>query len=65
LLARTGYKPHTSGIAMNVACSDRALDPLDRRVERIVREGARCVEVRGSTSDWRSTGWRTARSPRR
>jgi triacylglycerol lipase len=46
-LERMGYRPHTSGIAMNVACSDRALDRLGQRVERIAREAGRPVALVG------------------
>lgn len=34
-LRRIGYDPRPSGIQVNVDCSDRAVDRLDRRLERI------------------------------
>ena len=34
-LDRMGHAPHRSGIAWNVGCSDRALDALEARAERI------------------------------
>jgi len=34
-LRRLGYEPHESGIVVNVDCSDRALDRLEARAERI------------------------------
>ena len=36
-LDRMGHRPHRSGIALNVGCSDRALDALEARAERIAR----------------------------
>ncbi|MEA2288325.1 MAG: triacylglycerol lipase [Solirubrobacteraceae bacterium] len=46
-LGRMGYDAHHSGIAMNVGCSDRALDRLEQRVERIAREAGRRVALIG------------------
>jgi len=34
-LGRMGYDAHGSGITLNVDCSDRAVDALERRLERI------------------------------
>jgi triacylglycerol lipase len=34
-LRRMGYDPHASGITANVDCSDRAVDRLDHRLERV------------------------------
>jgi pimeloyl-ACP methyl ester carboxylesterase len=46
-LARLGYRPHASGITVNVDCSDRALSRLDERLERIHAESARPVALLG------------------
>jgi triacylglycerol lipase len=46
-LARVGYRPHASGITVNVDCSDRALNRLDERLERIHREAGRPVGLLG------------------
>jgi pimeloyl-ACP methyl ester carboxylesterase len=34
-LARIGYRPHTCGFVANLGCSDRAIERIERRVERI------------------------------
>jgi pimeloyl-ACP methyl ester carboxylesterase len=46
-LCRIGYDPHAAGIGLNVDCSDRALDRLERRVEAIVRRAGRKVSLVG------------------
>ena len=46
-LGRMGHDPHRSGIAMNVSCSDRALDRLERRVERVAARTGRPVALVG------------------
>ena len=46
-LARLGYVPHPSGIGVNVDCSERGLQKLEHRVERIVAEGGRKVAIVG------------------
>lgn len=46
-LRRIGYEPHASGIQANVDCSDRALDRLERRLERIHFESGRRVALIG------------------
>jgi triacylglycerol lipase len=46
-LARMGYETQHSGIAMNVGCSDRALDRLEARVGRIAQRTGRRVALIG------------------
>jgi pimeloyl-ACP methyl ester carboxylesterase len=46
-LRRMGYDARGSGIQMNVDCSDRAVDRLDRRLERIWRQTGRPVALVG------------------
>jgi len=46
-LGRMGHDPHRSGIAMNVSCSDRALDRLERRVDRVAARTGRPVALVG------------------
>jgi triacylglycerol lipase len=46
-LKRIGYAPRRSGIRVNVACSDRALDRLDDRLELIHRQSGRQVSLIG------------------
>lgn len=46
-LARIGYTAFPAGITVNVDCSDRAVDALERRVERIVLRGGRRVALVG------------------
>jgi triacylglycerol lipase len=46
-LRRIGYRAYASGILMNVDCSDRALDALERRVERIGAATGRRVALLG------------------
>lgn len=40
-LLRMGYAPHFAHIALNVDCSDRSVDRLERRLERVVRRAGR------------------------
>src|SRR4051812_45727165 len=42
-LRRIGYDARASGIQLNVDCSDRAVDRLDERLERIWRNTGRNV----------------------
>jgi triacylglycerol lipase len=45
-LRRIGHRPHDSGILVNVDCSDRALDGIEDRAERIAdRSGRRLALV--------------------
>src|SRR3954453_22006089 len=44
-LGRIGYRSHGSGILWNVDCSDRALDRLEERVERVAERAGRAVAV--------------------
>jgi len=45
-LERIGYRPHASGIVLNVDCSDRALKRLEARVERCAeRAGAKAALI--------------------
>ena len=46
-LARLGYRPHASGITVNVDCSDRALTRLDRRLREIHAAAGRPVALVG------------------
>jgi triacylglycerol lipase len=46
-LRRIGYRSYASGILFNVDCSDRAVDALERRVERIAIETGRQVALIG------------------
>jgi triacylglycerol lipase len=46
-LARIGYEAHSSGINFNVDCSDRAVDRLEARVERIHARTGRPVALIG------------------
>lgn len=46
-LRRMGYDARASGIAVNVDCSDRAMDRLDARVERLHSETGRRVAIVG------------------
>jgi pimeloyl-ACP methyl ester carboxylesterase len=46
-LERMGYRPHGSGITMNVDCSDRALGRLDERLGAIHAESGRPVTLIG------------------
>jgi hypothetical protein len=56
-LERMGHRPHRSGIALNVGCSDRALDALEARASGSPRTPA---------ARWRSSATRAAAtSPRR
>jgi triacylglycerol lipase len=46
-LGRIGYRPSGSGIQVNVDCSDRAVDALERRVERLADRAGRRVALLG------------------
>jgi pimeloyl-ACP methyl ester carboxylesterase len=46
-LDRMGHAPHRSGIAWNVGCSDRALDALEARAERIAAGAGRPLALIG------------------
>jgi triacylglycerol lipase len=46
-LRRIGYRAYASGILMNVDCSDRALDALERRLERITGAAGRQAALLG------------------
>ena len=46
-LERMGHKPHRSGIAWNVGCSDRCLDALEARAERICADSGRQLALIG------------------
>jgi pimeloyl-ACP methyl ester carboxylesterase len=46
-LRRIGYRPHASGINFNVDCSDRAVERLDKLVERLHERSGRPVALVG------------------
>ena len=46
-LARIGYRPYTCGFVANVGCSDRAVERIERRVERIHQRHGRRVALIG------------------
>jgi len=46
-LGRMGYDPRPSAIVANIDCSDRALDRLERRVERVAEQTGRTVALVG------------------
>jgi pimeloyl-ACP methyl ester carboxylesterase len=46
-LMRIGYQPYSCGFVANVDCSDRALDRVERRVERLHRLRGRRVALVG------------------
>ena len=46
-LRRVGYDPHGSGIRLNVDCSDRAVDALDRRLRDLAGRSGRQVALLG------------------
>lgn len=46
-LDRMGHRPHRSGITVNIGCSDRALDALEHRAERIAARHGRRLAVVG------------------
>ena len=46
-LARIGYRPHTCGFVANVGCSDRALDRVERRLEKMHDDHSGRVAVLG------------------
>ncbi|MGZ4665400.1 MAG: esterase/lipase family protein [Frankiaceae bacterium] len=49
-LLRSGYAPHQCGIRVaNVDCSDRALDRLERRVERLAGSEGRALTLVGQS----------------
>jgi triacylglycerol lipase len=46
-LRRIGYRPSLCGFALNVGCSDRAVDRVDRRLENLYRRHGRRVALIG------------------
>jgi triacylglycerol lipase len=46
-LTRIGYRAHASGIAVNVDCSNRAVDALERRIDGIAERSGRKVALLG------------------
>jgi triacylglycerol lipase len=46
-LARIGYRPYTCGFVANTGCSDRALERVERRVERIYDKHGRRLALIG------------------
>jgi pimeloyl-ACP methyl ester carboxylesterase len=46
-LARIGYRPHTCGFVANLGCSDRALDRVERRLQRLYDDHGRRVALIG------------------
>ena len=46
-LGRIGYEPRASGIQVNVDCSDRAVDRLERRIDAIAARADRKVALVG------------------
>jgi len=46
-LKRIDYRPYSSGIRWNVDCSDRALDRLEARVERVAQQSGDRVAIVG------------------
>jgi pimeloyl-ACP methyl ester carboxylesterase len=46
-LRRIGYRPSLCGFAVNLGCSDRALDRVDRRLETVYRRHGRRVALIG------------------
>jgi triacylglycerol lipase len=46
-LRRIGHRPHESGILVNVACSDRALDDLEHRAESVAARSGRKLALIG------------------
>ncbi len=46
-LARMGHQPHRSGISMNVGCSDRALDALEARADRVSADAGQQLALIG------------------
>ena len=46
-LARIGYAPYASGITVNVDCSDRAVNALERRLEDAAQRSGRRVALLG------------------
>jgi pimeloyl-ACP methyl ester carboxylesterase len=46
-LRRIGYEPHTVGFVTNTGCSDRAIDRVERRLERIHEGHGRRVALIG------------------
>jgi triacylglycerol lipase len=46
-LARIGYSPHTCGFVANLGCSDRSLDRVEHRLERLHADHGRRVALIG------------------
>lgn len=46
-LRRIGHRPHESGILVNVACSDRALDSIEARAESVAARSGRRLALVG------------------
>ena len=46
-LGRIGYRPHLCGFVANLGCSDRALDRVERRMERLHDDHGRRVALIG------------------
>jgi pimeloyl-ACP methyl ester carboxylesterase len=46
-LRRIGYRPHTCGFVTNLGCSDRAVDRVERRLERLTDHSGRRVALIG------------------
>src|SRR5919204_4037436 len=46
-LARIGYRPHLCGFVANLGCSDRALDRVERRLQRLHDDQGRRVALIG------------------
>jgi triacylglycerol lipase len=48
-LKRTGHRPRRAGIASNVDCSSRAIERLERRLERLAQDSGHKVAVVGQS----------------
>ncbi len=48
-LKRTGHRPCRAGIAMNVDCSERAVDRLERRLECLAEDSGQKVAIVGQS----------------
>jgi pimeloyl-ACP methyl ester carboxylesterase len=46
-LRRIGYRPHTCGFVTNLGCSDRAVERVERRLERLAERHGRRVALIG------------------